>query len=193
MDFWSKGLGKKTIRLYLSKGESIKSGELLYLRGQMEAPVDWAYIMPMRGEDIIDFFALLKDPTVAAFIHRSPKRWQLYGAMIVQGFALAGLVIAHSIRHALRRVEAEQQVVIDVPPPSVLKKKRKKRAATDTKPARKPYKRRLGSKTTSAPSISQGMKQQHHTDEDEETVDDAIQDAMRAASMIGGDGSNEES
>jgi hypothetical protein len=192
MEFRSKGLGKKTIRLYLSKGESIKSGELLYLRGQMEAPVEWEYIMPMRGGDIVDFFALLKDPSVAAFIHQSPKRWQLYGAMIVQGLALAGLVIAQAVRHALGRVEAEQPVVIEVPPPSVLKKKRKKKAAGDARPARKPYRRRLGRKTTSAPSISQGMKQQHFADDEEETVDDAIQDAMRAASLIGRDSSNEE-
>lgn len=182
MDFWSKGLGKKTIQLRLSKGESLKSGDLLYLRGQMEAPVDWEYIMPMRGGDLIDFFGLLKDPSVAEFVYASPRRWKLYGAMIVEGVKLAGVVAAHAVRHALGRVEAEQAVVIEIPPASVLKKKRKKAGASQ--PARKPYKRRLGSKTTSAPSISQGMKQQRF-DEDEVSVDDAIQDAMRAASEIG--------
>jgi hypothetical protein len=183
MDFWSKGLGKKTIQLRLSKGESLKSGDSLYLRGQMEAPVDWEYIMPMNGDDLIDFFGLLKDPSVVAFVHDSPRRWQLYGAMIVQGLSLAGLVAAHAVRHMLGRVEAEQQVVIEIPPPSVLKRKRKKAAAKQ--PARKPYKSRLGSKTTSAPSISQGMKQQHFEAEEEESVDDAIQEAMQAASSIG--------
>jgi len=186
MDFWSKGLGKKTIQLRLSKAESLEGGDLLYLRGQMEAPVDWEYIMPMQGEDLIDFFGLLKDPSVADFVHASPRRWQLYGAMIVQGLLLAGLVAAHAFRHALGLVKAEQPVVIEVPPPSVLKKKRKK--ATAKQPARKPYKRRLGSRTTSAPSLSQGMKQQHfQPEEEEESLDDAIQEAMRAASAIGED------
>jgi hypothetical protein len=181
MQFWSKGLGKKTIQLTLSKGESIRSGDKLFLQGQMEAPVSWEYIMPMGGDDLVDFFELLKEPAVARYIHSSPNRWQLYGAMIVQGLLLAGMVLSQALRHAFGRTEAELDVKIEVPPASVRKKK-----AKATK--RKPYRRRLGTKTTEAPSLSQAMKQQSRvepeSDEETESVDEAIQAAMKAAADL---------
>lgn len=182
MQFWSKGLGKKTIQLYLSKGETIASGDTLYLQGQMEAPVSWEYIMPMGGDDLVDFFELLKEPDVARYIHASPRRWQLYGAMVVQGLLLAGLVLRQALRHAFGRTAAEPDVVIEVPPPSVRKKKKAKAVK------RKPYRRRLGTKTTQAPSLTQAMKQQSRdaleSDEEAESVDEAIQAAMRAAEAL---------
>lgn len=181
MQFWSKGLGKKTIHLYLSKGESIVSGDQLYLQGQMEAPVSWEYIMPMGGDDLVDFFELLKEPTVARYIHASPRRWQIYAAMVVQGLLLAGLVLRQALRHAIGRTVQGPDVVIEVPPASVRKKKSKT-------PKRKPYRRRLDTKTTAAPSLTQAMKQQSReepeTDEEPESVDDAIEAAMRAAAAL---------
>jgi len=183
MQFWSKGLGKKTIQLQLSKGETIASGDRLYLQGQMEAPVSWDYIMPMGGDDLVDFFELLKEPSLARFIHASPRRWQLYGAMVVQGLLLAGLVLGHALRRALGRTDRAPDVVIEVPPASVRKKKTKAAAAT-----RKPYRRRLGTKTTQAPSLSQAMKQQSpvapEPDEEPESVEAAIQAAMRRAAAL---------
>ena len=181
MQFWSKGLGKKTIQLYMSKGESLTGGEFLYLRGTMEAPVSWEYIMPMRGEDIVDFFALLKDPAIAQFVHSSPRRWQLYGAMVVKGLQLAGLVCLEILRTLFGAETIEQGELIQVPPPSMLKQRKKRSKSAPA--ARKPYKRRLGSKTTSAPSLTNAMKQQSF-DEDAESIEDAIQDAMQAASEI---------
>ncbi len=184
MQFWSKGLGKKTIQLYMSKGESLTGGDFLYLRGTMEAPVSWEYIMPMRGEDIVDFLALLKDPDVARFVHGSERRWELYGAMVTRGLALAGLVALEAIRTIFGRAKPQEGELIQVPPPSVMKKSRKK--ASKEAPVRKAYKRRLGSKTTSAPSLTTAMKQQH-LDADGESIDEAIEEAMLAASTIGED------
>jgi hypothetical protein len=178
MQFWSKGLGKKTIQLFLSKGESVEGTDFLYLQGQMEAPVDWEYIMPMSGPDLVDFFDLLREPSIAEYVHQSPNRWKLYGAMIVQGLALAGKVAVVALQYALGRIEAPESVAIQVPPPSVMKKKRKKAAVTK----QKPYRRRLGSKTTSAPSLTSAMREQKS--EAEVEVEEAIQDAMQAASEI---------
>jgi hypothetical protein len=183
MQCWSKGLGKKTIQLYMSKGESMTGGDFLYLRGTMEAPVSWEYIMPMRGEDIVDFLALLKDPAIARYIHSSPRRWELYGAMVTRGLALAGLVALEALRTIFGGAAVEEGEVIQVPPPSMLKNRKKKKKASDAKPARKAYKRKLGKSTTSAPSLTSAMKQQHEVDETE-SIDDAIQDAMEAASSI---------
>jgi len=143
MNFWSKGLGKKTIDLYLSQGESIKSGDTLYVKGQMEPPILWEYIMPMQGGDIEDFLALLKDPALTDYIYQSPKRWKIVGTMMWGGLVLLAMVVVGAVRQTLGQVPAEENVVIEVPPPSV-RKKNKKRTT----------RRRLGSKTISAPSAA---------------------------------------
>jgi hypothetical protein len=74
-------------------------------------------------------------------------------------------------------------VSIQVPPESVLKKRRQKQAAAP--PARKPYRRRLSQPTTSAPSLTAAMREQAPVLEDAESVREAIQEAMDAASHIG--------
>jgi len=47
MEFWSKGLGKMTIALTLTTGETLKSEGTLCLRGNMEEPVSWEYVMKL--------------------------------------------------------------------------------------------------------------------------------------------------
>ncbi len=188
MQFWSKGLGKKTISLLLSKGESQTSGDALYLIGRMEAPVDWDYIMPLRDDDIVDFFDLLRDPAIAQYIHSSPQRWQIYGAMLVRGLLLAGKVLAQVLRSALGRGGATSEIAIEVPPPSAYKKKKKKSKAADEsgEAKKKPRRRRLSNRTTSAPSLSSGMvaTRSAFSGTDEEAVDEAIHDAMQAAPAL---------
>ncbi len=161
MKFWSKGLGKKTIDLSLAKGETIHTAGKLYVRGTMEAPVDWDYIMPLEGDDLVDFFDLLSDPTVARYVHQSPNRWRIYGAMLKQGFGLGAAVLGAVIKMKRGRLEPVPDIEIQVPPPSVLKKKRKKAQATsEADAALAPHRkrRRLSRITTGAPSLTTGMK-----------------------------------
>ena len=141
MEFWSKGLGKRTIALQLSKSESIKSGDMLYLKGQMEAPVSWEYIMSLKEDDILDFFSLLEDPAVADYLYTSPNRWRLYGGMIVGGLALAWAVVVSLLSSWLSRAAPEEEVLIQVPPPTVRRRDR-------------PVRRRLGSRATAAASVA---------------------------------------
>ena len=135
MRFWSKGLGEKTIDLFLSKSESVKSRGVLYLKGQMEAPVSWDYIMPMTEDDIIDFFALLKDPAVADYIYKSPERWQLYRDMTLGGLKIALLVLIDAARRVFGGAGSEEEVVIQVPPPMERKRGRSVRRRLGSKPS----------------------------------------------------------
>ena len=135
MRFWSKGLGEKTIDLYLSKSESVKSRGVLYLKGQMEAPVSWDYIMPMTEDDIIDFFALLKDAAVADYIYKSPERWQLYRGMILGGLKLALLVVISGARRVFAGAGSQEEVVIQVPPAMERKRGRSIRRRLGSKPS----------------------------------------------------------
>jgi hypothetical protein len=139
MEFWSKGLGKRLIVLTLTEGEPLNSEGTLCLRGNMEAPVSWEYVMKLTEEDLVDFFMLLKDPVVADFLFDSDNRWQLYGAMIAGGFQLGVKVVTELLRNALGRAQVDEDVAIQIPPPSERKLKKRK------------VKRRLSGKATATP------------------------------------------
>jgi len=145
MEFWSKGLGKRTINLSLAKGESLRSEGTVCLRGTMEEPVSWEYIMKLTGDDIADFFALLKGPAMADHLFDSPRRWQLYRSMVLGGIRLGLLVVVATVRHLLGREEAMEDVSIEVPPASVRRKKQAKK--------QRPLRRRLSAHTTTAPTM----------------------------------------
>jgi hypothetical protein len=142
MEFRSKGLGKMTIALTLTKGEILKSEGTLCLRGNMEEPVSWEYVMKLADDDLVDFFGLLKEPAIADFLHGSPHRWQLYRGMLVGGIQLGVLVVTEILRKFLGRAQEDEDVVIQVPPP------------TERKREKGPVRRRLGSKTTAPPKAN---------------------------------------
>jgi hypothetical protein len=139
MEFWSKGLGKRTIALTLTKGESQKSEGTLCLRGNMEEPVSWEYIMKLEEDDLVDFFGLLKERAVADFVFDAPNRWELYRGMLFGGLRLGVRVVTEILRMLLRRSRVDEDVVIQVPPPSVRTRKRG------------PVRRRLGSRSIATP------------------------------------------
>jgi hypothetical protein len=155
MEFWSKGLGKRRINLSLAKGESLPSEGTVCVRGNMEEPVSWEYVMKLTGEDIADFFGLLKGPAMADYFFDSPRRWSLYRSMLLGGLRLGVLVIAASVRRLLGREAEMQDVSIQIPPPSMFKKKKKATAtaATATQKKLRPVRRRLSTRTTTAPTM----------------------------------------
>ena len=133
MQFWSKGLGKKTIQLYLSKGETIVSGDKLYLQGQMEAPVSWEYIILLHDEDLADFFALLRDPAMADYVYRMPGRWRLLANIAVGGLKVVCLMLAAGLSQAFGKDLRAGEVELEMPPPSVKKRTRTVRARLGSK------------------------------------------------------------
>ncbi len=123
MQFWSKGLGKRTVSLRLSDGEAIKSGDRLCVKGRTEEPVAWDYIMPLRGADFVEFVTLLREPTVVRYLYRSPNRWRLYLVLLVGGVRFLGLLLRQSVTGS--RNPAPEEPTIEVPPPSVRKRRRR--------------------------------------------------------------------
>jgi hypothetical protein len=149
MEFWSKGLGKKTIDMGLTDGESSVSEDALCLKGVMEAPVEWEYIMLLTEDDLVDFFALLQEPSLATYIHSSPNRWKLYLGFVLGGVQLAGLVVAALLGRAFGSVKQEERLAIQLPPPSMIKGRKKRK--------KKLYRRRLSTTTLEAPSMAGSM------------------------------------
>jgi len=144
MEFWSKGLGKKTIAMGLTDGESSLSDDSLVLTGVMEAPVSWEYVMLLDEADLIDFFALLQEPNLARFVHSSPNKWSLYAGFVAGGVQIAWLAINALLRRGFGGAEQEERLAIQLPPPSAIKDKKKKKKVL--------YKRRLATTTLDAPS-----------------------------------------
>lgn len=116
MQFWSKGLGNRTVSLRLANGEAVKSGDLLYVRGHTEEPVVWEYIMPLRGSDFTEFLTLLREPRIVEYLYRSPHRWRLYGTLLVGGVRFLWRLFAFSL--VGRRRAVPEEPTIEVPPPS---------------------------------------------------------------------------
>jgi hypothetical protein len=145
MEFWSKGLGKKTIALGLTNGESLVSEEALCLKGVMEEPVSWEYVMLIDETDIVDFLAILQEPTLAKYIHSSPNRWHLYAGLVGGGVQIAWRVIGAIWKRSFGSAVQEEKLVIQLPPPSMLKKKKRKKTL---------YRRRLSTTTLAAPRMA---------------------------------------
>jgi len=133
MNFWSKGLGKKTIDLHLGKGEAHPGAEHLYVKGNAEAPISWEYIMALRGEDFVDVLALLREPAMADSIYSSPDRWRLLGKLIAGGIHVGCLVAVAAVRLALGKSVTGERVELELPPPSEKKRKRRVRARLGSK------------------------------------------------------------
>ena len=148
MEFWSKGLGKKTIAMSLTKGESSLSEDALCLKGVMEEPITWEYVMLLDEADLKDFFALLQEPQPARFIYDSPNRWYIYAGFVKGGAQIAGRAILTMLRHSFGSAAVEAREKIQLPPPSMIKA-RKKRG----KERNPPYKRRLSTTTLEAPTM----------------------------------------
>jgi hypothetical protein len=96
--------------------------------------------MRLTEDDMVDFFALLKEPSLADYLYESPNRWRLYRDMVFGGLQLGLLVLAAVVRRLLGRETQEEEVVIQVPPVAERKRKR-------------PVRRRLGSKATATPTL----------------------------------------
>ncbi len=117
MDFWSKGLGKRTVRLYLRDGKVAKSGDRLYVSGRMDEPMSWDYIMPLGASDFAEFMELLCEPQVASMLYHSPRRGEVYRTMVVGGLKLVLGLVAALVRHARGADRGIVEPAIQVPPP----------------------------------------------------------------------------
>ncbi|MCE7883330.1 MAG: hypothetical protein DYH08_05595 [Actinobacteria bacterium ATB1] len=136
MDFWSKGLGKRTVSVDLAKSEAVKSDDVLYLKGTMEEPITWDYIMRLRADDMVEFMGLLRDPRVADYIYDSPNRWRLYARLLLGGVRLLWLVVVAVVRGRFGRGGVDGPH-IELPPPierrrPVARQRKSRRRLTST-------------------------------------------------------------
>jgi hypothetical protein len=147
MEFCSKGLGKKTLTMSFSKADSLLSDDSQWcLKGVLEEPITWEYILLFEEADLGDFFALLQEKEFAAYIHRSPHRWRFYIGLAIGALQIAWRVVTEALRrNSSATIEAER-VAITLPPASSQKKAGKRRKNP-------PYRRRLSTTVLEAPTV----------------------------------------
>lgn len=168
MQFWSKGLGRRTISLRLVNGDSVKSGDLLYVRGSTEEPVVWDYAMMLASTDLVEFVTLLRDPAIAKFLYRSPRRWHIYLALGIGGFRFLGLLIAQTVRRMFSSSQPPEPTIV-IPPPS-------DRSARGAGAPRSGPRRRLGISADTSPDPDEFLLDD--TLELDDTLDEVPADAM---------------
>jgi hypothetical protein len=70
MEFWSKGLGRRSLVLDLGAERVEADAERVALSGHASAPVTWSYIMYLGGSDWTDFFRLALRSEMASYLLR---------------------------------------------------------------------------------------------------------------------------
>jgi len=125
------------------------SEDALCLKGIMDAPVSWEYVMLLDEDDLNDFFAILQEPTLAHYIHSSENRWRLYLGLVKGGVQIAVLATVAMLKHIFKGASQEERLVIELPPPAAARPKKKKK-----KPL---YVRKLKTTMLEAPTMTPGI------------------------------------
>lgn len=176
MEFWSKGLGNRTVSLRLSAGEAVKSGDRLYVQGRTEEPVVWDYIMPLRGADFTEFFTLLRDPRVAKYLYQSPHRWRLYRTLLVGGTRFLWLLVCFLVVGRRRPVPEEPTIV--VPPPS---KRRSREGRSTADSLARLSARRTRREVTPVDAVDDLGEEGENGDDDEDGEDEGSPRSLEVA------------
>jgi hypothetical protein len=68
MEFWSKGLGRRSLILALGEEQVEADEEQVALSGKARAPVTWSYIMYLGRSDWTEFFEVALRPEIGSYL-----------------------------------------------------------------------------------------------------------------------------
>jgi uncharacterized protein (DUF1778 family) len=101
MDLWSKGLGKRVLRLRLSEcNEMVERDGQLVIRGVMGPPVYWDYAVTLSERDVVEFLEFLKQPAPVRFLVSAGKRRKILTTMVASAAAFAWRTLARFVVRA---------------------------------------------------------------------------------------------
>jgi len=93
MEFWSKGLGKRSLGIACGTEEVSVEDGLVHLRGTVQPPLSWAYTITMDEADWAGFFEIALGPTVVRYLLH-PRRWHL---ALRAGWHFVAFLVAYTI------------------------------------------------------------------------------------------------
>ena len=101
MDLWSKGLGKRVLRLRLGeRDEMVEEDGQLVIRGVMGPPVYWQYAVTLSERDVVDFLEFLKQPAPVRFLVSAEKRRKILTTMVTSAAVFAWRTLARFVVRA---------------------------------------------------------------------------------------------
>lgn len=101
MDLWSKGLGKRVLRLRLGeRDEMVEEDGHLVIRGVMGPPVYWNYAVTLSERDVVDFLEFLKQPAPVRFLASAGKRRKILTTMVASAAAFAWRTLGSFVARA---------------------------------------------------------------------------------------------
>ncbi|MFQ5697132.1 MAG: hypothetical protein ACE5IL_02475 [Myxococcota bacterium] len=109
MQFWSRGLGRRSMGIDCGTEKVAVEGNRIVLRGTVRPPLSWPYTITMDADDWVAFFELTVHPTIVRYLLH-PRRWRV--ALRALGHLLAFLAayLADCGRARLSRPTASQKV-----------------------------------------------------------------------------------
>jgi len=101
MDLWSKGLGKRVLRLRLSeRDEMVEEDGHLVIRGVMGPPVYWDYAVSLSERDVVEFLEFLKQPAPVRLLASAGKRRAILTTAVASAAVFAWRTLGRFIRRA---------------------------------------------------------------------------------------------
>jgi hypothetical protein len=80
MEFWSTGLGKRSMVISVGK-ETVKvSGNDVIMTGTVSPPLSWHYTITMDKDDWIEFLETAFHPAIISYLIKPGKRYVMFKA-----------------------------------------------------------------------------------------------------------------
>jgi len=64
VEFWSKGLGKRSMTVEIGTETVAVEDDLVLLRGTVKPPLSWKYQIEMDADDWVEFFGVATHPVI---------------------------------------------------------------------------------------------------------------------------------
>ena len=76
MEFWSTGLGRRSMSVDIGKEKISVSEGKVFLTGTVKPPLSWQYTIAMDGNDWVEFLETDFHPAIILYLIK-PRKWKI--------------------------------------------------------------------------------------------------------------------
>ncbi len=92
MEFWSTGLGKRSMAIDIGSEEVKVADDVVLLSGMVKPPLSWRYTITMDTDDWTEFLETAFHPVIIGYLLK-PAKWRI---MLKAGMLLSVFFIKYS-------------------------------------------------------------------------------------------------
>ncbi len=74
MEFWSTGLGKRSMGIEVGKEAISLNEDMIFMSGIVKPPLSWHYTIIMDKDDWLEFFEIAFYPIIISYLMKAGKR-----------------------------------------------------------------------------------------------------------------------